>query len=281
MQFFQQFENKLHKAELTERFAPFENGSKLPECQINLFEKADGKVQFADSAFSRYIDTTDMDALTRAGDYHFAPCGDGVAVIDGRCAWAWVHEHYTKIDTVVHKPDIYAPILAQVIMQAYRYTLLVSGGLLLHSACVVHDGGAVMFCGVPGAGKSTQARLWESVLGAEALNNDQPAVLWDGETAIAHGTPWSGKEPLYKNEGYPISAIVFVEKSPTDHVERLRPAEAFSLLYLNNYTVPVREGIEEAYSAAVEKLAQSVPVYRQYCTMTETAPRTMLRELER
>lgn len=281
MHIFRHYENKLHKTDLDERFAPFVKGGRLPECQISLYEKADGKTLFADSAFSRYIDVKTAPEMTAAGDYCFAPCDDGIVAADRRCALAWVHENYQNIEVIVDRPNLHAPILAQVIMQAYRYTLLNAGALLMHSACVVHDGGAVMFCGVPGAGKSTQARLWESVLGAEALNNDQPAVLWDGETAIAHGTPWSGKEPLYKNEGYPISAIVFVEKSPTDHVERLRPAEAFSLLYLNNYTVPVREGIEEAYSAAVEKLAQSVPVYRQYCTMTETAPRTMLRELER
>lgn len=281
MHIFLQFENNLHKAELTERFAPFENGGKLPECQINLFEKADGKIKFADSAFSRYIDTADMKTMTCAGDYRFAPCGDGIVVADGRCACAWVHDNYNKIETIVHKTDIYSPILAQIIMQAFRYTLLSNGGLLLHAACVVHDGGAILFCGIPGAGKSTQARLWENVLGAKPLNNDQPAILWDGETAIAHGTPWSGKEPLYKNEGYPIRAIVFVEKSPTDHVERLRPAEAFSLLYLNNFTVPVRGGVEEVYTTAVEKLAQAVPVYRQYCTMVASAPRTLLREIER
>lgn len=281
MQLSQHYIYEKHTVDFHDRLAPFADGGSLPDCVIDLYEKADGKTVFADSAFSRYIDAGELPGAVTAGDYSFAPCGDGIAVRDSRCALVWVHDSYRKIDAVIHKTDIYAPILAQVLMQAYRYTLLFAGGLLVHSACVVKDGGAVLFCGVPGAGKSTQARLWEQVLGAEALNNDQTAVLWDKETVLAHGTPWSGKEPCYKNEGYPLRAIVFVEKSPTNRVELLRPAEGFGLLYLNNYAVPARDGIEEAYSAAVEKLTQSVPIYRQYCTMTETAPKTLLQELER
>ena len=281
MRYFQHYTYENHQVDFHNRFAPFFGGDRLPDCVIDLYEKADGKVLFADSAFSCYIDADELPGGVTAGDYCFAPCGDGIVVRDRRCALVWAHDNYRKIDAVIHKTDIYAPILAQVLMQAYRYTLLFSGGLLIHSACVVKDGGAVLFCGVPGAGKSTQARLWEQVLGAEALNNDQTAVLWDKETVLAHGTPWSGKEPCYKNGAYPLRAIVFVEKSPKDRVERLRLAEGFGLLYLNNYLVPARDGIEETYSAAVEKLTQSVPIYRQYCTMTETAPKTLLQALER
>lgn len=279
MRCFQHYTYEQHTVDLHDRLAPFFGGGRLPDCTIDLYEKADGNALFADSAFSCYIDADELPGAITAGDYDFAPCGDGIAVRDSRCAVVWAHDGYQKIDAVIHKTDIYAPILAQVLMQAYRYTLLFSGGLLVHSACVVKDGGAVLFCGVPGAGKSTQARLWEQVLGAEALNNDQTAVLWNKETVLAHGTPWSGKEPCYKNEGYPLRAVVFVEKSPNDHVERLRPAEGFGLLYLNNYLVPARDGIEDACSTAIEKLAQGVPVYRQYCTMTEAAPKTLLQAI--
>ena len=174
---------------------------------------------------------------------------------------------------------MHIPTLSQVIVRAYSYVAIFNNSLIIHAGATVYNKNGILFCGVPGAGKSTQCRLWEQVYRSTPLNNDQPFIFWENGQPMVHGTPWSGKEPCYKNEYYPIKAIVFVEKSPEDRVEKLRPIEAFALLQLNNYLVPVADGVEEKQIAVVEHLAMTVPVYRQYCTKTETAPKTLHKEL--
>ena len=79
----------------------------------------------------------------------------------------------------------------------------------VHSSVIVCHDEAVMFLGESGTGKSTHTRLWrENIAGATLLNDDSPFVgLRDGRV-MAYGSPWSGKTPCYKNECYPIRAIV-------------------------------------------------------------------------
>ncbi len=261
--------------DLRERFFPFLMAEcHLPFCEFHLFGKAEGAATFADSSFSVFLEKKSSYTFS-VGDYMLDCCGDGIVLSNPNCGSVWVHDRYQKIEAVLSLKTVHSPILQQLIMRAYQYTLLFAGGLLIHAAAVMTDGEGILFCGIPGAGKSTQARLWEQVYGAEALNNDQPAILWDGDRAMVHGTPWSGKEPCYKNEQVPIRAIVFVEKAPFEQVERLRPAEAFGLLHLNNMVIPVREGIAERYDAVIERVVTAVPVYRQYCTKTENAPKAL------
>ncbi len=262
--------------DLSERFEPFLNKvSKLPQCKINVFEKADSANFVADSAFLQLVDSQFPKNATEINGFSFARCGDGVAVFRSGNSISWVHNNFQNIDACLYYDNPNLQVLNQIMMRAYSYTAVFNDALIIHSAAINYNGEGILFCGVPGAGKSTQSKLWQKVYNAEPINNDQPCVIFENGKAFVHGTPWSGKEPCYKNESYPIKAIVFVEKAPYEKVEKLSILEAYALLHLNNYLVPVVDGVEEKYSKVVEQLAKSVPVYKQYCTKTESAPRAL------
>lgn len=157
------------------------------------------------------------------------------------------------------------------LLNAYRYVLVHNGHFQIHSAAVTKDGYGVAFCGVPGAGKSTQAHLWEEYLGAQALNLDQPVILFDEDAVLVSGSPWSGKEDCYKSDVVPLKAIVFVEQANENTISTLSRAEAYSLLFLNNFMVPIKEEIEEKHKEAVLKIVKSVSCYRLRCTISEEA----------
>lgn len=216
----------------------------------------------------------------RINEFRFSPCEDGVLIQNDALSFAWIHDQWKRIDMLVRHPLQHTPAFHALMMRAYQYTALHAGGLLIHAAAVTHQGSGILFCGVPGAGKSTQARLWESTFDAETINNDQPCIVYEGEKAYVSGSPWSGKEPCYKNLCVPVKAIVFVEKSPENRIAPILPAEAYSLLYLNEYVIPVQPETEAAYKTAITRLLQAVPVYRQFCTMTEDAPNTLRTFLE-
>lgn len=268
------------------RFAPFANADcMLPGCTIQFHNSAEcGDFLKESPAFSAYIENCAAGILTpgskTVSSYCFSPCGNGVAVkLLNEEVWAWAHNGWTRIDVVSDSSLLYSNASQLVCMRAYQYVALYSGALLLHAAAVAHAGMGIVFCGVPGAGKSTQARLWEHELGAEAINNDQPCIVYRGGKAYVCGSPWSGKEPCYKDLSLPVRALVMVEKNGDNVAEPLRAAEAFALLYLNEYIVPVRDDTERLYTSAVEKLVASVPVLRYRCDMTADAPKRLFEYL--
>lgn len=279
MSLFSDFANCKFKSKCVEMFSPFCTDScELPFCEISMeFIKKAGSV--SDSAFLNMCDLTEE--VTLDGRSYFPlKDGTGYAVYNQSISSAILTDNGRKILLRTYNTDIDPRPYFQMIMRMYQYTCVFAGALLIHSAAVEYDGSGILFCGVPGAGKSTQARLWEKYYGASAVNNDQPCIIFKNGLPLVHGSPWSGKEPCYRNVYYPAKAIVFVEKSDDDRVKRLSAAEAYSLLYLNNYIVTFdRDEIEEKYSSVIEHIVESVPVYMQYCTKTEKAPQTLYNEL--
>ncbi|MEG0499028.1 MAG: hypothetical protein RR522_04050, partial [Alistipes sp.] len=99
----------------------------------------------------------------------------------------------------------------------FRFGLWMMFGLALnprhtvaiHSSVIRWGDGVVMFLGESGTGKSTHTHLWgKHIAGATLLNDDSPIVGMVEGVTTAFGSPWSGKTPCYKNESYPIRAIV-------------------------------------------------------------------------
>lgn len=101
----------------------------------------------------------------------------------------------------------------------------------VHTSVIVADGGAVMFLGESGTGKSTHTRLWrENIEGATLLNDDSPFLrIIDGK-AVVYGSPWSGKTPCYKQESYPLRAIVRLSQAPHNAIRKLRGVQAIGAL---------------------------------------------------
>ena len=262
---------KLITRELIRRFAPFRTKEcKLPACAVQIYTDSNCAGFLSENpAFSVCKEQLESgiplpDELP-VGEYCYAPCADGALIWENGEILVWIHDQYRQMDVVLKEPMQYSQSLHALMMRAYQYTALYGGGLLMHSAAVAYRGQGILFCGVPGAGKSTQARLWERVCGAEAINNDQPCIVYEDGKALVSGTPWSGKEPCYKNLCVPVRAVVLVDKSDADRIEPVPPAEAYGLLRMHEYVVPVQPEIEAMYNAAV-------PVFRQFCTKTEGAP---------
>lgn len=174
----------------------------------------------------------------------------------------------------------YQQELNRLLHTVFCYRLIYLGGMSLHSAVTVYRDEAIAFCGLSGAGKSTQANLWKRYLGAWVLNYDKPAIMYDdSDLCMICGTPWSGKERCFINGNTPLKAIVFVEKASYNYVQKLPIAEAYSMLLLNNYVYPIDNSVEVLYDQQVERLAQKVPVYRLFCTKDVDAVRALFGSL--
>lgn len=169
--------------------------------------------------------------------------------------------------------------VAAAIYFGYRNLVVSTGNLMIHSAAILYRDKGILFCGVSGAGKSTQAHLWIQYRHAVMLNADKPCLICRDKEILVHGTPWSGKEGVFINAYAPLRCIVFVEQASENRITKLSEAEAFSLLYLNNYIYPFSEEYEEQYIEVVRYVSCSASVYKLYCDMSEQAVKVLYEEL--
>lgn len=92
---------------------------------------------------------------------------------------------------------------------AFSQSILCHGGISVHASAVVHLDRAYLFMGKSGTGKSTHASLWLNCFqDSELLNDDNPIIRIQKQTAYVYGSPWSGKTPCYKNKRYRLGGAV-------------------------------------------------------------------------
>lgn len=197
------------------------------------------------------------------------PTAGGLA---SRCA-AYVCEETDGADVTIrteyYRVDRYSSAWTEDMVaymeSAYQFymELIEHDGLFLHASAVVLDGKAYLFSGHCGAGKSTHARLWQTVFGPEArvINDDKPALRRINGQWIAYGTPWCGKDGINLNEQAPLAGICFLKKAQANRIRRLSKREAMTeILAQTIRRVPSRERLGKLIDL-LEKLLEEIPVY--------------------
>lgn len=149
----------------------------------------------------------------------------------------------------------------------FNIAALPHGAVAFHSSVIRYRGKGVLFLGESGTGKSTHTRLWrEHIPGAELLNDDSPIIRATEREAIVFGSPWSGKTPCYRNESYPITAVVRLSQAPHNHIRRLRPIEAIGALLPSAPPAFARdERLSDDTCGLLSRLIAQVPVYHLEC----------------
>ncbi|MBE6210510.1 MAG: hypothetical protein E7130_02610 [Rikenellaceae bacterium] len=139
--------------------------------------------------------------------------------------------------------------------------------IAIHSSVIVKDGGAVMFLGESGTGKSTHTRLWrENIEGAKLLNDDSPIIRCVDGVPTVFGSAWSGKTPCYINKSFPIRGIVRLSQAPYNAMRRQGTIESLGALLPScppsfAYDNELQDNICDTLSEVLAK----VPVYHLEC----------------
>ena len=88
--------------------------------------------------------------------------------------------------------------------------------------------------------------------------------------ATVYGTPWDGKEHLSRNIACPLKAVCILTRSETNHIERISPKEALTMLCQQSYR-PAQPAALRKTLALVDLLSSSVPLYKLGCNMEPEA----------
>lgn len=143
--------------------------------------------------------------------------------------------------------------------------------IILHASAVIHEGEAILFTAPSGIGKSTQASLWESCLGAEIINGDKVIISSDGERPIAYGGPVAGTSRIFRDLQAPIKAIVYLHQGKQNELTFLDQRHAFMALY--SQTVKSRDDQEfnQALLPLIARIVEKVPVLDYSCQPNSSA----------
>lgn len=152
--------------------------------------------------------------------------------------------------------------------------------MILHASFVKYEGRGILFLGPSGIGKSTQARLWEDVLGANVVNGDRAAVGKD-EVWTAWGIPYAGTSRIYKNEKALIEAVIILKQGQKNEIEKVRTTQAFASIYPEVSIHHWERQFVEEQMEMIHKLTNDIPIYQYTCVPDESAVHFLRAFLER
>lgn len=166
---------------------------------------------------------------------------------------------------------------------AFSDRLTEIGGAVLHGSSIAYDHQGIIFSANSGTGKSTHANLWKERFGSNVtiVNDDKPAIRFYDGIPYLFGTPWSGKTDLNANVQVPLKAVVFIKRAETNWIERLNARDSIFNLMSQISRPYYDEKIGLKTIGIIEKLVQTVPIYRLHCNMSQEAVDTVVQQLNK
>lgn len=135
------------------------------------------------------------------------------------------------------------------------------GGFLLHAASAICNGGAFLFSGVSGAGKTTMTKL--APPDVTLLTDEISYLRPNGSGYSAFGTPFAGElAKSGENCTAQVAALFFLEQGPQDRIQELSAAEAVRRLMRNIlFFSEDRILVEKLFASACE-FVEAIPIRR-------------------
>ena len=153
--------------------------------------------------------------------------------------------------------------------------------ILFHGSVIAVDGAAYVFTAKSGTGKSTHTALWRRLFGDRAVmvNDDKP-LFHVGDVVTAYGTPYDGKHKLSNKIAVPIKAVCILERAEENSIVKITRSEAYPMLVQQAYR-PVDIAAMQKTLSLIDKMADSVELYRLGCNMDPDAARVAYEGMNR
>lgn len=162
--------------------------------------------------------------------------------------------------------------LNNALMMAFAFASCLKETLLIHASSVRKDGYGYAFIAKSGTGKSTHTGLWiKNISHCDLLNDDNPIIRIIDNVPYLYGSPWSGKTPCYRNIKTKLGAITRIERAADNHIEKLKPTDAFASLLPCCSTMKWDNKTYNAICNNVIKVIEKVNIYTLHCLPDKNA----------
>ena len=131
-----------------------------------------------------------------------------------------------------------------------------------------------------GTGKTTHARMWRDKENALIINGDRALCRKIDNKWIGFGMPWCGTSGEYINRNVPISAIVVLEQSKENSVEKLETLDAFNNMIPNIIAPTWEKTLLNKAMDYLEDMISDIPVYKLKCTPDLEAVEVLKKEID-
>jgi hypothetical protein len=133
-------------------------------------------------------------------------------------------------------------------------------GIEVHALGVVDVGGrGHLFLGHSGAGKSTTARLWETLPNARILSDDRIILRCEAGQIWMYGTPWHGDAGMSSPACAPLSRMYLLEHGGSNELIPLQRSRAAAEFLARSF-VPYHSADGLQFTLAfVDRVAQQTP----------------------
>jgi len=146
-----------------------------------------------------------------------------------------------------------------------RNKMVLNRGLVIHSSAIRYKKRGIIFSAPSGTGKSTHTALWEMYYNARVINDDCPPIRIMSDVPYVFGSPWSGSTNKFKNESAPLSAIILLEQSKTNSIERINPIKCPTYLLPRCYMPYYDTSMMDTAMNTLEDIIKAVPVFLLKC----------------
>lgn len=187
-------------------------------------------------------------------------------------------KNYAQVDYIPHIRE-YEHDDLQWMMYPFEGRLLYTGGVVLHGVAVEYMGKGFLFTGASGAGKTTQAHLWQKYRDALIINGDCPSIRIKGGTPYVYGTPWCGTSGESINRRTHLGAVVLVKKGATDSIRELKGNSAFLALLANVLHSSFDKAAFDLSIINLKQIIEHIKVYELTGTISEAAVKVLEKEI--
>lgn len=132
-------------------------------------------------------------------------------------------------------------------------------GALIHASTAIVDGGAYVFVGHSGAGKSTIASIAEAE-GARIPTDDRTILTVRDGLPMAWGTPWHGSLIRKSPEGAPLRGLFLLQKAREDRCEPLPGNRAVKELFVRLIQPRLHPREVQLTLEVLERIVERIPV---------------------
>ncbi|MBE6738216.1 MAG: hypothetical protein E7566_06165 [Ruminococcaceae bacterium] len=172
--------------------------------------------------------------------------------------------------------DITEPIAENMVLcNKFNSQLIRFFGSYIHSSALKYEDKVYLFSADSGVGKSTHTKKWCRLFPdkARVINDDKPSFRMIDGKCIVYGSPFSGGTNIQINEKGELGAIVFIERSEENKLERLDTRQAIVLLIRQTHK-RVSEKARDRLLSMMSEILLNYPVYKLYCADNDEAVET-------